>query len=642
MKKTNKLIVNGLAAGVLLALSACSDEHINEPSMAGIPQASDYQIGITVDDLNNVELNILDKNGNNAVGVYPIWYVNNSERPSTSLTYRDLITTAGEYPVEMKVGNSNGVSDGSVIGTIHIDKTIFDFAPYMKALTDGSSKQWAVDGTKEGNMACGPDGSDPTGWWNGAPGCKEAEGVYANVLTFGDNGGEKSGVYIFDPGTSGTMYVNTGIHALPGYEVNNPDDGADFRVEAKTVETTFSLNPVGANLYLELPANTPFPYIPSEAGFANPQYRITSFSKSQITLVQELDGIAWQYIIAPKAEADVTVTGFKYDFEHNLWKNAEVSVESTWFADGGWAELPAQPDVTLTATKGISLHVPAETGTEQWQGQVHVATNIEVHSGTTYDFSCNVNVPKAGLVTVKVVKMGDDNTFFIADRVDVESNGSIVWFSDLEGFDGTLKIAFDFAGYGDCDIEVGNIVFKEHQYDDGTKIPAAASMPNISDSDNLFADFQVVKYTTWFADGSWNADAVAQPEIVFFEDGYSFIAPEGIGPDQWQGQVHVWTNIATSEDNKYDFVMTIESDKDLSGVTVKVQKGDGLGDDPDGDDNYFIALDRVDVEGGTPYQYFFKSKKGITTTNLQLCMDYGGAPSKANITVSQIKMQISK
>jgi len=88
--------------------------------------------------------------------------------------------------------------------------------------------------------------------------------------------------------------------------------------------------------------------------------------------------------------------------------------------------------------------------------------------------------------------------------------------------------------------------------------------------------------------------------------------------------------------------MTIESDKDLSGVTVKVQKGDGLGDDPDGDDNYFIALDRVDVEGGTPYQYFFKGKKGITTTNLQLCMDYGGAPSKANITVSQIKMQISK
>ena len=66
-------------------------------------------------------------------------------------------------------------------GTIKIDKTIFDFAPYMKTLTDGSVKQWAVDGTKEGNMACGPDGSDPAGWWNGSPGCKEAEGVYENI-----------------------------------------------------------------------------------------------------------------------------------------------------------------------------------------------------------------------------------------------------------------------------------------------------------------------------------------------------------------------------------------------------------------------------------------------------------------------------
>ncbi|MDE6143451.1 MAG: hypothetical protein K2F94_05185, partial [Muribaculaceae bacterium] len=143
MNNKSRIIINGLMAGALFAMPSCSDEHINEPSMAGLPQASDYQIGITVDELNNVELNILDKTGNNAKGVYPIWYVNESERPSTTLTYRDLITIAGEYPVEMKVGNSNGVSEGSVTGTIKIDKTIFDFAPYMKTLTDGSVKQWA-------------------------------------------------------------------------------------------------------------------------------------------------------------------------------------------------------------------------------------------------------------------------------------------------------------------------------------------------------------------------------------------------------------------------------------------------------------------------------------------------------------------
>ncbi|MDE6023676.1 MAG: hypothetical protein K2G13_09275, partial [Muribaculaceae bacterium] len=343
-------------------------------------------------------------------------------------------------------------------------------------------------------------------------------------------------------------------------------------------------------------------------------------------LVLDLDVISWQYIIAPKASADVTTTGFKYDFEHNLWKDASVVVASTWFADGSWSELGNQPTVTLTPDKGISLHTPAEMGNDQWQGQVHVETDIEVHSGITYDFSCNVNVPKAGAVTVKVQKQGDDETYFTADRVDVEPNGSIVWFSDVEGFEGTLKIAFDFAGYGDCDIEVTNIVFKEHQYDDGTVIPAAANAPSISDADNIFAGFEVVKYSTWFANSGWDSSAITQPEIIFLNDGYSFISPEGIGSDQWQGQVHVWTNVETSADNKYDFMLTIESDKDIKGVTVKIQKGDSLGEDGDTDDNTFIVVDRVDVEAGDPYLYFFKNKQGVDTKNIQVCMDYAGAP----------------
>lgn len=641
MKTKNNIIRNSVMTGALLVMTACASEHINEPSMAGIPQASDYQIGISVDDLNNVELNILDKNGNKAVGVYPIWYVNGNTKPSTFLTYKDLITIAGDYPVEMKVGNSNGVSDGTVTGTIVITKTIFDFAPYMSALTNGSTKEWAVDGTKDGNMGCGPE-SNPTEWWSGGPGAKEAEGVYANILTFGNTGSETSGSYTFDPGTSGTFYVNTGVHSLPGYEVNNPDNGEDFRVSARVVNSTFTLSPEGANLYLILPADTPFPYVPSEAAFANPKYRITAFSRNEITLAQDLEGISWQYIIAPKAEADVTTTGFKYDFEHNLWKDADVTVASTWFADNSWNELGNQPTVTVTDNKGIVFHTPVETGNDQWQGQVHVNTNIEVHSGVTYDFSCNVNVPKAGMVTVKVQKLGDDETFFTAERVDVDANGSIVWFSDVEGFDGTLKIAFDFGGYGDCDVEINNIVFKEHQYDDGTVIPAAAAAPVISESDNIFANFKVEKYSTWFADSSWNDAAIEQPEIVFYEDGYSFIAPEGIGSDQWQGQVHVWTNVETSAENKYDFRLNIESDKDIKGVTIKLQKGDSLGEDSDTDDNVSIVVTNVDVEAGVPYLYFFKGKQGIDTKNLQLCMDYAGSPAGANITVSEIKMQIAK
>ncbi len=641
MKTNHNVLKYGAMAVAILAMTACSDDDYNYPNKAGIPVASDYMIDITVDDLNNVELNILNANGQKATGVYPIWYVNGSTRPSTLLTYRDLITIAGDYPVEMKVGNSNGVSEGSVNSTIHIDKTIFDFTPYMTGLTNGDSKEWGVDGTKSGNMACGP-AENPTGWWNGEAGCKEAEGVYENTMTFTYTGSETSGNYTFNPGSAGTVYVNTGITSLSGLDVNNPDDGNDFRVPVSTQETTFELSAQGANLYLVFPAHTLFPYIASEEGYNNPKYRIANYSRNEITLVQDLDGISWQYIIAPKGTADVTSTGFKYDGEHNLWKTADVTIQSTWFADDSWSELSEQPDVTITSTKGISFHAPSGTGSSQWQGQVHVGTNIEVQSGVTYDFSCNVNVPKDGAVTVKVQKDGDDDTYFTASQVDVTAGGSIVWFSDVEGFDGTLKIAFDFAGYGDCDITVDNIVFKEHQYDDGTVIPAAASAPSISDDDNIFKAMEVVKVTTWFANSSWDSSAIEQPEITVNSDGYSFTAPAGVGGDQWQGQVHLWTNVATSAEYQYDFIMTIDSDNDINGVTVKIQKGDSLGDDGDTDDNSYIVLDRIDVEGYSPTLYFFRGKQGIDTNNLQVCMDYAGIPEGTHVTVSDIKMQVSK
>lgn len=643
----------GVMASAILAMTACSDEKIFEPSKAGIPMASDYQIGITIDELNNVELNILDKNGQNAKGVYPIWYVNGSTRPSTTLTYRDLITIAGEYPVEMKVGNGNGVSEGSVTGTINVTKTIFDFSLYMTALTNGSSKEWAVDGTKAGNMGCGPDGSNPTVWWNAQPGEKEAFGIYDNILIFGNTGAETTGTYEFDPGTAGTFYVNWAINSLPGYTFTNPNTGTtdenDFRVDAHVVDASFTLSPEGANLYLVLPAHTPFPYIPSEESFNNPKYRIVNFSKNEITLVQDFSGISWQYIIAPKAEADVTTAGFKYNSEYNLWKDAKVNVASTWFTDGSWGELSPQPEVEVTENNGIKFHAPAEMGGDQWQGQVHVETDIEISAGKTYDFSCNVNVPKAGSVTVKTQKIGDDGVMFAGmdGRKDVDAGGSIVWFSDLEGFDGTLKIAFDFGGFSDCDIEVSNIVIKEHQYDDGTKIPAAAAAPSIADSDNIFANYEVVKSSTWFAAAGWNYDGVTQPEVEYGNDGYSFVMPENVGADQWHGQIHMWTNVTTSAENKYDFVLTIESDKDIEGVTVKIQKGDSLdgtvdGESKDTDDNTFFCADRVNVDAGEPYLFFFKSKAGIDTNNLQVCMDYAGAPAGANIKVSGIKMQVSK
>ncbi len=635
MKTTNKILGFASLAGMLLAMGSCSTEPNFQPSMAGLPQASDYQIGISVDELNNVELNILDKDGNHAKGVYPVWYINQSTRPSTSLTYRDLITIAGDYPVEMKVGNGNGVSEGSVTGTIHIDKTIFDFTPYMKALTDNSSKEWAVDGTKQGHMACGPNAGDPAGWWNGEPGCKEAEGVYANILTFGYTDSDTSGSYVYNPGESGTMYVNTGVHSLTGYTVNNPDDGQDFRVASEQMATEFTLSPEGANLYLVLPPHTPFPYIPSEAAFNNPKYRIASFSKSSITLVQDLDGISWQYIIAPKAE-DTSFKGFKYDSEYNMWKSAEITLQSTWFSPGDWSG-GLEPDVVEVSNEKIFVHTPAAMGNDQWQGQLHIGTNIQVSADETYDFSCKIESKNDSKVTVKVQMDGDDGISFAGqDQIAFDAGGSYYYFSDLKGFDGILKIAFDFAGYPDTDFTITNIVFKKHSDDDGTVLPTLPDEPekpvkwvDVDSPDNLFHGCAWTS-SFYYAPG-WSQ--IADPVVNVDSNTITVTLPEAT-TDQWQAQVAFHTDITTSADKLYDFRVTFYSNKEHPGVTFKCVLSGG-GDN----DNVFYMADRLKLSEYEDETYSWIGLPGIDMDKMSVFLDFGGNAAGTEVQIKDIIIQ---
>ncbi len=634
MKTTDKIFKYGVMAGLALAMASCAEENIYEPTQAGLPMASDYQIGVTVDDLNNIELNILDKNGEPAKGVFPIWYVNGSTRPSTQLTYRDLITIAGDYPVEMKVGNANGVSEGSQTGTIHVEKTIFDFTPYMRALTDNASKEWTIAGDKQGNMGCGPYGN-PTEWWNGGPGAKEAEGVYENILTFTDEGKETSGKYAFDPGTSGTIYVNTGISSLPGLDVNNPNDGNDYNVAVSAMETTFELVPIGANLYLTLPSQTLFPYIPSADGFAKPQYRITGFSKNEITLVQDLEGISWQYIIAPKKAKDPVFTGFKYDSEFNLWKNAEVKLASTFFADQSWGGIDA-PEVSVTNEK-ISFTAPEGMGNDQWQGQVHIATNITLSAAETYDFSMFVDAPADTEITVKPHLEGNDDKFFVADKQKFAADGSCYYFSDLPGFDGLLVLTLDVAGNQGVPFEITNIVIKKHSDNDGTVLPSPSEpepeLPvtwvAVDSEENIFHN---CKFTNsfYYAPG-WAQ--IADPEMTAGENSWTLKLPEATS-DQWQAQFAFNSDMVTSADKTYDFRVTISSNQDLPGVTFKCVLAGG-GDN----DNVFYMADRVKVEAYEEVTYKWVNLPGIDMNPMNIVMDFGGNPAGTEVTVKDIIIQ---
>ncbi len=311
--------------------------------------------------------------------------------------------------------------------------------------------------------------------------------------------------------------------------------------------------------------------------------------------------------------------GYKYDSEYNLWKNAAVTLQSTWFADDNWGALDPQPTVDLS-NEYISFHTPAGMGSTQWQGQVHIGTDIQVSSSETYDFSCYVEAVVDTKITVKVQKDGDDNTFFVADQQEFKAGGSVYHFSGLPGFDGTLKIALDVAGYPDTDFAISNIVFKNHKNDDGTVFPVLGY--TYDGPNNLWKDATISNITTWFADANWAQ--VADPK---YEVENQVIYVEGLpeNKDQWQGQLAMDLDIATAADKTYDFSVIITATADHPGITVKLT-------DPN-DDNHFMCADRVPVTANTATVYHFNEVAGLGLDNVKLVLDFGGATAGTNVTL---------
>lgn len=578
MKKSN-ILKASLLMGVVIAVSSCREETINYLDPTAVPQASDYSIKVDVDpSTNQVTLNLVDAGGAVAKGVYPVWKVYTKSNPvlSTRPTYTDIVAIAGDYDVEAQVANRNGVSDGVLTGTIHIENTMMDFSPYVKSLTGGSSKVWHIDGSQQGNLGCGEPGTDGLNWWSAAPNDKAAFGVYDNLMTFTDNGGDGSGLYTFDPGTPGTIYVNKDVTVEP-YSASNPHNDEDFCAPAELQENVpFTLTFEGADLVLKFPEGTLIGYLPNDDLYYDPKFKVLNLNANQIELVCDNGGIAWHYLLAPVEEK---FEGFKYDSEFNMWKNAEVFLQSTWFSPSDWSGSCVQPEVDVTNST-IKFHTPADMGGDQWMGQVHIGTNIAVSAGETYDFSCVINAPEDIVATVKVQMDGNDDVSFAGqDQIAFTAGGSCYYFSDKPGFDGTLKIAFDFGGNPDMDIIISKIVFKNHKDDDGTVLPSdepAGEDPVEEDvswvspdsADNIWNSATITNTTFYTAmGGDWSS--IANPDLTEGDNEFTLVYSEGSGDQQWQAQFGLETNLSFSADKKYDFSVTINPSCDLAGVTVK-------------------------------------------------------------------------
>ncbi|MDE6458863.1 MAG: hypothetical protein K2L31_09750 [Muribaculum sp.] len=629
-----KKIFNNIASlGLLLGLGAitgCSPEKFDTVDPNAIPEASDINVTVTVDPKTNEYTLTL-----NNPGYYPVWTIHTSPTKqdiSTRPVYKGIITAAGTYQVEVRMGNRNGVSKGSKVVEINIENTLVDYTPYMRRLTNGDSKTWMFAADLPGHLGCGESGSDGLGWWSAVPHDKEGVGMYENRFIFADNGETASGKYTYDPGTSGTIYVNTGITSLPPYSDVNPGDGVDYQAPAQLNETTFQLVTEGTDMFLVFPKGTLLGYLPFNQAYDNPKFKVHSISNDNIELSIDNGEIAWHYILG--LEGDPKFTGFKYDSEFNMWRTANVSVGGFYYAPG-WAQI-ADPEYTVTGN-GYTVSLPAATS-DQWQAQMPLITDISANTATNYDFSVvlNSSTDHPG-VTVKLTQDGDDGNFLFEERVQLKAYEDFVFYkSDLPGIDAaTLKLVLDFGGNAEnTEITISNIVLKDHANDDGTVLPA--EKPEEPEAPVTWVDdanlWTAATYTTefWYAPG-WAQ--IADPEFTESGKDFTVSLPEAT-TDQWQAQVKLHSDVTTSAEKQYDFRIVMNSTTDHPGVTVKLVLSGG-GDN----DNVFYMAERVQLTAYDDCEFKWVNMPGIDMDKVSLVLDFGGCAANTVVNVSKIHMQ---
>lgn len=625
MKKIFSFI--GAALIGIFAMTSCTPDDYGTVDPNGVPSLEGVEPIVTVDqNINQVTFSL----PSNVKDCMPIWYFDGKPY-STVDGLKRIFTVAGTYTAEFRLMNRNGISEGSKEFTFTLENTIFNFDQYYRLICGGeeggdATKEWRIDNSKAGHMGCGEPGTTGTNWWSAQPDDKAKFGVYDNRVTFG-----AKDTYTFDPGNSGTIYVNVGCSIFPEYNTT----GEDFVVPAKFTETTFKFEPEGALLYITLPENTPFPYIPYDANWTSPRFIVESITGTELNLIADNGSIAWHFTLTSGAAG---FQGFKYRGEANIWRPVDENSDYTthfWYAPN-WAEIDhpgfKQDGAAYTFT------LPQATF-DQWQAQCFIIpNNLRLESSKTYDFSCIISsTTDIDGVTVKIPNKDDNGPALFVERFPVKAYEDYVFYmTDVAGFDDLCKLVLDFGGNKDnCEVTVKNIVLKDHAIDDGTVLPSddpedGPGAVEWREGDNLLANAKMDDITYYYAPG-WNQ--IDDPKTVVDGGAYTLTLPEATS-DRWQCQFTFHnTGVQISEAKKYDYRVIISPTVEMKGVTVKLTQEDN--------DNVFITEGRHDLNAYEDNVIELVGLEGKDISNLKIVYDFGGAPA-GDVTVKGMLLQEHK
>jgi len=638
MKTTLKYIALSMSAALM---AACSPDYIT-PDQAKLPQAADFDVQVEV----NQETNYVTFNMNNN-GIVPVWIVGATDpidnANGSKVTGKNYAYTGnglllrfrdeGKHTVEVKAYNAHGISVGSQMVEFTLNNTYrdpFDPAPYIKALSDGSTKTWEWNHTVAGHFGCGPFGGTGTEWWSAGAEEKKDWSLYDDKITFGADGS-----YIYDPG-DGQLYVNANSGIKSDYAT-----GEDYLVPWEKTTATYSVesnwNDAGVEeIYITLPKGTPMSYVADQTELDDPRYLVLESKpadmKKCLKLVANLktsgnpDGIAWHYEFVKEGSAGGDVTDPLYGKTSKTWvldseANGHIGCGPDQAnAAGWWAAGPNEKagfglyddEITFYADGKYVFNPGAD-------GKIYINKEVTaIGPGTTqsedYDIDWTVQESTYTL-------NGDVLTFpegvvigYVANNESVTNPTYVI----TENTEDKLVIVANFSGIS------WQYIYKPK--------------PDVFDVDGPgnFWKSASVSMTYWYSPSDWSGGL--NPETETLENnGLKVVIPEGIGGNEWQGQTVFHTDIPMSASKTYDFCVTVEADQDIPAMTFKLAW--------EGNDNDHAAFYVNDfaVEAGEPATFKMESVvPDVDYDKVVLFVDLGRCTAGTTVTLTKICMQEHK
>lgn len=638
MKTTLKYIALSMSAALM---AACSPDYIT-PDQAKLPQAADFDVQVEV----NQETNYVTFNMNNN-GIVPVWIVGATDpidnANGSKVTGKNYAYTGnglllrfrdeGKHTVEVKAYNAHGISVGSQMVEFTLNNTYrdpFDPAPYIKALSDGSTKTWEWNHTVAGHFGCGPFGGTGTEWWSAGAEEKKDWSLYDDKITFGADGS-----YIYDPG-DGQLYVNANSGIKSEYAT-----GEDYLVPWEKTTATYSVesnwNDAGVEeIYITLPKGTPMSYVADQTELDDPRYLVLESKpadmKKCLKLVANLktsgnpDGIAWHYEFVKEGSAGGDVTDPLYGKTSKTWVlDSEANGHLGCGPDqanaaGWWAAGPNEKagfglyddEITFYADGKYVFNPGAD-------GKIYINKDVTaIGPGTTqsedYDIDWTVQESTYTL-------NGDVLTFpegvvigYVADNESVTNPTYVI----TENTEDKLVIVANFSGIS------WQYIYKPK--------------PDVFDVDGPgnFWKSASVSMTYWYSPSDWSGGL--NPETETLENnGLKVVIPEGIGGNEWQGQTVFHTDIPMSASKTYDFCVTVEADQDIPAMTFKLAW--------EGNDNDHAAfyVNDFTVEAGEPATFKMESVvPDVDYDKVVLFVDLGRCTAGTTVTLTKICMQEHK